>query len=244
MSDTLRPGLLYEDLFYGAGTLGLITVFALSLILEPMGLLVRVVFLGVVVATLVYPVSGVLCIVVLTPFESLLSLDFAVLKMLKLAMVGVVGIRLYLEGRNQASENDPYRKVIYCLVGVAVLSTLFSSSPWHSALGLSPILVFWGVYLAVRRLRMNERRAAMVLHSLIAICWPIARIAILQAVVNYDSLLGSREQQLMAAQGLFATFRPSVQRASATFGSVNAARAFCARSALVALLHALPLRGC
>jgi O-antigen ligase len=79
--------------------------------------------------------------------------------------------------------------------------------------------------------------------SLIAVSLPIAIIAILQSVAGYGGLLGSREQQLIAGQGLFATFWPSLQRASATFASNNAAGAFFAASALVALLHALLLRG-
>jgi len=242
LSERVPQGWWLEDLLLKAGALGVLTVFAMSLIQEPMMLVVSTMFFFAVLSALVYPIAGVFCIVALTPFESVVSMDFNTVKVLKLIMAGIVCVRLYLDGRRQSQrERDPYRKVIYWVVAGAVMCTLRASSPMHSALGIPQVLLFWGLYLAVCRIQIGENDYTAILRWLIAVSWPVAVIAILQATGGYTGLMGSREQQLIAAQGSFATFWPSIQRASATFGSNNAAGAFFASSALAALLHVLLL---
>jgi Flp pilus assembly pilin Flp len=238
----VRPSSLLEYPFCTLGAFGVVAVFLLSLIHDPTVVLVSLVFCCVVFSTVVYPVMGIFWLVALTPFESVANIAFMTLKVLKLAIIGMVGFRLYLAGRGKAKEHDPYRKVIYCLVAAALYCTLLAPSLRRSAQGLSQIVVFWALYWSVRRMRIDEKRSATVLYSLIAVAVPIALVAILQALTGYEGLLGSKEQQLDASQGVLATFWPSIQRASGTFGSSNAAGAFFAASALAAVLHVLLLR--
>ena len=238
---SVRPSGLWEDPLYFLGAFGTVAVFLLSLIHDPTVVLVSLVFCSVVFSTVVYPVSGIFWLVALTPLESVANIDFMTLKVLKLAIIGMVGFRLYLAARGKAKEHDPYRKVICCLVAAAVYCTLLAPS-LRNAQGLSQIVVFWALYWSVRRMRIDEKRSAALLQSLIAVAVFIALVAILQALTGYDGLLGSKQQQLDASQGALATFWPSIERASGTFGSSNAAGAFFAASALAAVLHALLLR--
>jgi len=237
----VRPAGLWEDPLYFLGAFGTVAVFLLSLIHDPTAVMVSLVFCCVVFSTVVYPVSGIFWLVALTPFESVANIDFMTLKVLKLAIIGMVGFRLYLAARGKAKEHDPYRKVTYCLVAAALYCTLLAPS-LRSAQGLSQVVVFWALYWSVRRMRIDEKHSAALLHSLIAVAVFIAVVAILQALIGYDGLLGSKQQQLDASQGALATFWPSIERASGTFGSSNAAGAFFAASALAAVLHALLLR--
>jgi len=223
------------------GLAGTIALFILLLAQQPAVACLATIFFAAILTAMVYPLGGVFWIVALTPLESLFSIEFSTLKLLKLVLIVVVGIRLYMDRSDTATGSDPYRRARALLLISALFCTLLASSRWHSALGLSQLLFFWGYYLVLRRTTLVVSDARRILQTLVVVSVPVAGMALLQSWFGYDGWLGSTEQRAMAAQDAFTTFWPSIQRASASFGSSNAAGAFFSAAGLVALLHALLL---
>lgn len=222
---------------------GIVALFVLAAAHEPAVLSLAVIFFAAVLTAMVDPRGGIFWIVGLTPLETFFTIDFNTLKLLKIGLIALVGFRLYMDGSDSspaASSTDPYRRVLQMLL----LSTVFSalvSSLWNTAVGLSQLLLFWGLYFALRRTKFCPRDGGRILKTVVLVSLPVAILAVMQSLFGYGSGLASNEQQAMARQEAFTTFWPSIQRACASFGSSNAAGAFFSAAGLVALLHALLL---
>jgi O-antigen ligase len=186
-------------------------------------------------------------IVLLTPVETFLGVDFLLTKAVKLALVAFVACALLVNGPKQLERTrhdnyDPYSRSLFLLIATGFSATLLASSPLKSAIGLATLFLFVVYYLTLRTSAILPSVGPRLLRAVVYAAVPTAVLALLQLFQGYGGMLGSREQQATEAEGQVATLWPSIQRASATLNSPNAAGAFLAVSTLIAIVHFVVFR--
>jgi O-antigen ligase len=199
---------------------------------------------GLVLATIIilWPRTGLILVVASTPFEDFLAFDYGTVRICKLALVALVTLRFWLMGRHEGTQQrieDPYRKFFLLLVISAFLSTLLSGSLLRSAAGPIQFLLLYGYYRSISRAPVTRQISFRLLDWLLWVAYPVAALAFLQAFFGYGGWLGSSAQRAFEVDGRFQTAWNSIERASSTFGSSNAAGAFFGAVCLIAGLHAL-----
>jgi O-antigen ligase len=193
------------------------------------------------------PDLGLWLVVALTPVETFLNVDFLLTKAVKLALVALVTCGLWLaSGQRSQGEmeklKDPYRLPMCLLLLTGFVASLLASSPAKSAIGLASLLLFVSYYFMARDSRVLLPLGPRLLRTIILVAVPTAVLALLQLFQGYGGMLGSREQQAVEASGELATLWPSIQRASATLNSANAAGAFLAVASLILIVHSAVFR--
>lgn len=168
-------------------------------------------------------------LIVLTPFETFLSVPFSLTKAAKiLLMLLVIGSITYecLARSRDENRRDPYAPILFAMLVIGLIASIFAASPARSSLGLVTVGLFTAYYMLLVRWPKLVDNAPAMLNLLIIVSVPVAILTLLQMVLGYSGILGSAEQKALDAQGTFNTLWPSIVRASGTFGSNNAAAAF------------------
>lgn len=179
-----------------------------------------------------------------TPFEDFLGLQFRTVKIVKLLIYAVIAATLWVRysRRSRPNAGDPYVALLVLFLVSAGISTLLSGSLFKSLQGLLSLALFCLFYEGVSRSSMNPRS---VKHIFSVITWTgvIACIwAILQSLWGYGHAWGSPEQRLLESAGNFELTGSSLERASSSFGSSNAAGAFFGAMFLIAFLRVVFIR--
>jgi O-antigen ligase len=191
---------------------------------------------------LIWPGAGLLLVVASTPFEDILGIEFRTLKICKLALIALVAFRLWLDAsRNGVRQriDDPYRGFFQLLIASAILSTLLTGSLIQSGAGPVQFLLLYGYYRSVARAPVSNQLSFRILDWIMWISYPVAILSILQTLFGYGGWLGSPAQKALEVEGRFESAWNSIERASSTFGSSNAAGAFFGAVCLIAGLHAM-----
>jgi O-antigen ligase len=188
---------------------------------------------------------GLWLIVVLTPLETVLGVGFRETKAIKLGLVALIACvclgRAYAgRGGGGQQTKDLYLRPLVFLLATGFIATVLASSPRKSAVGLATFLIYVLYYLGLRRSEALVRLGPRLLRTVVLLALPTAALAFLQLTQGYGGMLGSNEQQADAER--LTTLWPTITRASATFGSANAAGAFLGIGALIAVVHAVVYR--
>lgn len=227
------------------GTLAAIACGVVSIVSKDLYLTALVLIAGIAItAGLLSAERALIIAVASTPFEDFFGLEFRTVKLVKLMIYAAVATTLWIRysRRSRQFAEDPYVALLVLFLVSAGVSTLLSGSLLKSLPGFLSLALFCLFYKGVSRSTMNPQTVGRIF-SIITWTGVIACIwAILQAVWGYGHAWGSPEQRLLESAGNFDLTGSSLERASSSFGSSNAAGAFFVAMFLIAFLRVVFIR--